>query len=118
MPEIARIDEHGTITSVEACHGDDHKTCPIARTVALPQGHDMHARAKGYSWDFGRGCFLPLSAEPLDAAERDTAELVEGLVQAIEHIGSAMQIELPKLTRRALNAYRRHTARKREEDGQ
>ena len=112
MPQIARIDDQGMLVGVEECHAADHKTCPIARTVALPENHDMHARAKGYRWDFSRGCFLPLSAEPLDAAERDTAELVEGLVEALEHLEAALKITLPKRTRRALKAYRRHTPKR------
>ena len=110
--EIARLDENGMVIAVEPCHGDDHKTCPIARTVALPEGHDMHARAKGYRWDFVRLCFMPLSAEPLDAADRDTPELVEGLVQALEHIEKHLGVELPKVARRALRNYRRRSPRR------
>ena len=113
MPHIAKIDHQGMLVGVEDCCAEDHKTCPIARTVALPDGHDMHERANGYRWDFTRACFLPLSAEPLDAAERDTPELVEGLVQAIEHIQELMQIDLPKTSQRALKAYRRAIPRSR-----
>ena len=76
MPEIAKLDEQGVLIAVEECSDDDHKTDPVARTVKLEGPHDMRQRLKGYRWDFGRHCFLPLSAEPLDAAERDTAELV------------------------------------------
>jgi len=111
MPHIARLDEQGMLVAVEDCCAEDHKTCPIAGTVALPQGHDMRGRGKGYRWDFTRACFLPLSAEPLDAAERDTPELVEGLVQAIEHIQQLMQLDLPKTSQRALQNYRRRNPR-------
>ncbi|MBK8211719.1 MAG: hypothetical protein IPK78_18970 [Rhodospirillales bacterium] len=107
MPQIAKLDDNGMLIGVEACCADDHKTCPVARTVALPDEHDMRGRLKSYRWDFGRGCFLPLSAEPLDAADRDTPELVEGLVQAIEHIEQLMQLDLPKRSKRALRNYRR-----------
>lgn len=112
MPHIARLDEQGMLLGVEDCCAEDHKTCPLARTVALPEGHDMRGRANGYRWDFTRACFLPLSAEPLDAAERDTPELVEGLVQAIEHIQQLMQLDLPKTSRRALQNYRRRNPRR------
>lgn len=112
MPHIARLDEQGMLLGVEDCRAEDHKTCPIARTVALPEGHDMRERGNGYRWDFTRACFLPLSAEPLDAVERDTPELVEGLVQAIEHIQQLMQLDLPKTSRRALQNYRRRNPRR------
>jgi hypothetical protein len=112
MPEIARLDDDGMLVAVETCHPDDHKTDPIARTVALPDGHDMHERARGYRWDFVRQCFLPLSAEPLDAAERDTPELVEGLVQAIEHLQQHLTLDLPKRSQRALQNYRRRNPRR------
>lgn len=112
MPHIARLDEQGMLLGIEDCGAEDHKTCPIARTVALPVGHDMRERGKGYRWDFTRQCFLPLSAEPLDAAERDTSELVEGLVQAVEHIQQLMQLDLPKTSQRALSAYRRVVPRR------
>ena len=92
MPHIARLDEQGMLLGIEDCCHEDHKTDPIARTVALEEGHDMHQRAKGYRWDFARQCFLPLSAEPLEAAERDTAELVEGIVEALEHIEATMKV--------------------------
>ena len=86
MPHIARLDEQGMLLAVEDCRAEDHKTCPIARTVALPEGHD--------------------------AAERDTPELVEGLVQAIEHIQQLMQLDLPKTSRRSLQNYRRRNPRR------
>lgn len=112
MPHIARLDQQGMLLGVEDCCTEDHRTCPIARTVALPDGHDMRERGNGYRWDFTRACFLPLSAEPLDAAERDTPELVEGLVQAIEHIQQLMQLDLPKTSQRALTNYRRRNPRR------
>ena len=112
MPEIAKLDENGMLVSVETCHGDDHKTCPIARTVALPENHDMHQRAKNYRWDFTRQCFMPLSAEPLDVGERDTPELVEGLVEAIEYLEEAFNLALPKRTKRVLGNYRRVNPRR------
>ena len=90
MPHIARLDERGMLLGIEDCCHEDHKTCPIARTVALEEGHDMHQRAKGYRWDFTRACFLPLSAEPLD-------------------IQATLKVVLPKRTRRVLQAYRRRS---------
>ena len=112
MPEIARVDDNGNIIAVESCSADDHKTCPIARTVELPENHDMRERAKGYRWDFVRQCFLPLSAEPLDVAERDTSELLEGIVETIEAIEQRLKLDLPKRMKRALGAYRRHTPKR------
>ena len=115
MPEIAKLDEQGVLIAVEECSDDDHKTDPVARTVKLEGPHDMRQRLKGYRWDFGRHCFLPLSAEPLDAAERDTAELVEGLVEAVEYLEELFNLTLPKRTKRALKAFRRHTPRRKEQ---
>jgi len=112
MPHIAKLDEHGTLVCVEECCADDHKTCPTNRTVALPEGHDMRERGNGYRWDFLRQCFLPLSAEPLDAADRDTPELVEGLVQAIEHLQTVLTVALPPVSERALANYRRRNPRR------
>jgi len=112
MPHIAKLDEQGMLVCVEDCCAEDHKTCPVARTVALPEGHDMRERGNGYRWDFGRQCFMPLSAEPLDAAERDTPELVEGLVQAIEHLQTLLTAALPPTSQRALQNYRRRNPRR------
>jgi len=112
MPHIAKLDEQGMLVCVEDCCDQDHKTCPVARTVALPEGHDMRERGNGYRWDFTRQCFLPLSAEPLDAAERDTPELVEGLVQAIEHLQTLLTAVLPPTSQRALQNYRRRNPRR------
>ena len=114
MPHIARLTPDGVIVAVEECHADDHKTCPRARTVALDDGHDMRGRCHAYRWDFNHQCFLPLSAEPLDAADRDTPELVEGLVQAVEDVFNALCREPSRRTARALAAYRRHTPRPRD----
>jgi hypothetical protein len=115
MPEIARLDEQGMLIGVEECSDDDHKTCPIARTVKLEGKHDVRQLLRRYRWDFGRQCFLPLSAEPLDVAERDTSELVEGLVEALEHIEEKLKIDWPKRTKRVLKEFRRHTPRRKEQ---
>jgi hypothetical protein len=74
------------LIAVETVTVDAHRTDPRACTVALPDGHDMRQRLKGYRWDFRRHCFLPLTTEPLDAAERDSPDPVEALVQAVEHL--------------------------------
>lgn len=114
MPEIARLDEQGMLVGVEECCDDDHKTCPIARTFKFEGNHDVRQLLRKYRWDFARQCFLPLSAEPLDVAERDTAELVEGLVEALEHIEEKLKIDWPKRTKRVLKEFRRHTPRRKE----
>ena len=46
----------------------------------------MAARLGTYRYDWNRGCFLPLSWEPLDAAEREAPGLVEGLVEMVERL--------------------------------
>ena len=107
MPDIAKVDADGMLIAVETVTADRHRTDPQAGTVALPDGHDMRQRLKGYRWDFRRHCFLPLTTEPLEVAERDTPDLVEALVQAIEHLEQALNIPLPKRSKQALRAYRR-----------
>jgi len=107
MPDIAKLDADGTLIAVETVTADRHRTDPQAGTVALPDGHDMRQRLKGYRWDFRRHCFLPLTTEPIEVAERDTPDLVEALVQAIEHLEKELNIPLPKRSKQALRAYRR-----------
>ena len=114
MPHIARLSEDGTLLSVEECDPDDHKTCPIARTVRLDDGHDMHQRRNGYRWDFAQACFVPLSAEPVNAADRDTPDLVEGLIQIVEDVVAHLKIKPSRRARRALAAYRRYYPRPRD----
>jgi len=114
MPDIAKVDADGTLIAVETVTADRHRTDPQAGTVALPDGHDMRQRLKGYRWDFRRHCFLPLTTEPLEVAERDTPDLVEALVQAIEHLEQALNIPLPKRSKQALRAYRRLVPRRQE----
>ncbi len=107
MPDIAKLDTDGMLIAVETVSADRHRTDPQAGTVALPDGHDMRHRLKSYRWDFRRHCFLPLTTEPLDAAERDTPDLVEALVQAVEHLEQALNVPLPRRSKQALRAYRR-----------
>ena len=86
MPDIARLDENGLLVAVETVADDEHGTDLAKRKIALPDGHDMRRHLKNYRWDVLRGHFIPKSMEPLAEAERETPELVEGLVEAIEHI--------------------------------
>ena len=114
MPDLAKLDSDGTLIAVETVTADQHRTDLQAGIVALPEGHDMRQRLKGYRWDFRRHCFLPLSTEPLEVAERDTPDLVEALVQAVEHLEQALNVPLPKRSKQALRAYRRHVPRAQE----
>ena len=116
MPDLAKLDADGTLIAVETVTADEHRTDPQAGIVALPDGHDMRQRLKGYRWDFRRHCFLPLSTEPIDVAERDTPDLVEALVQAIEHLEQALDVPLPKRSKQALRAYRRIVPRRSDGD--
>lgn len=116
MPDIARLDSDGTLVAVETVPPDQHRTDLQARTIALPEHHDMRQRLNGYRWDFRHHCFMPLSTEPLAAAERDDPDLVEGLVQAVEEIEEKLGVAMPHLTRQALRQYRRRAPRRRERD--
>ncbi len=116
MPDIARLDADGMLIAVETVTPDQHRTDPQAGIVALPDGHDMRQRLKGYRWDFRRHCFLPLTTEPIEVAERDTPDLVEALVQAIEHFEQALNVPLPKRSQQALRSYRRIVPRRTDGD--
>ncbi len=116
MPDIAKLDSEGMLIAVETVTADQHRTDPQAGSVALPDGHDMRQRLKGYRWDFRRHCFLPLTTEPLEVAERDTPDLVEALVQAVEHLEQALDVPLPKRSKQALRAYRRIVPRRTDGD--
>jgi hypothetical protein len=107
MPDIARLDERGVLVAVETVSALDHLTDPRARTVALPAGHDMAQRLGGYRYDFIAGCFLPVSTEPLDTAERETPGLVEGLVEFVEALERELDFPLPAKTKAAITAWRR-----------
>ena len=86
MPDIARLDEGGLLVAVETVEADEHATDLARRKVALPDNHDMRRHLRAYRWDVLRGHFIPLSMEPLAEAERETPELVEGIVEAIEDL--------------------------------
>ena len=86
MPDIARLDEDGLLVAVETVADEEHGTDLAKRKIALPDGHDMQRHLKNYRWDVLRGHFIPKSMEPLAEAERETPELVEGLVEAIEDL--------------------------------
>ena len=108
--DIAVLDERGILREVRTVSEADYATDPARRTVALPPGHDMAQRLGQYSWDFLRGCFLPLSVEPLDVAEREAPELVEVLVSIADELHDKGIISLSKEQRTALADWR--TARK------
>lgn len=125
--EVARLDENGVITSVETVTEQNYKTDPVARTVRLEPGHDMRNHLRSYRWNFHRNTFESLSTTAVDVAERDTAELVEGMVETIEDIAEHLnsvnenrknvshQVKEFKLSRRmdrVLKEYRRHNKRK------
>ena len=105
MPDIARLDEHGVLVAVETVSYPDHVTDPQKRTVALPSLHDMGGRLGGYRYDYLAGCFLPVSTEPLEAAERAAPGLVEGLVHLALALEEAGVIRLPETTRRAVDVW-------------
>lgn len=107
MPDIARLDERGVLVAVETVSPPDHVTDPQARTYALPAGHDMAGKLGAYVYDWNRGCFLPVSMEPLDVAERETPGLVGGVVKGIEAIARELGLQLPAETTAAFAAWRR-----------
>jgi hypothetical protein len=134
MPDIARLDEDGLIIAVETVPDDEHGTDLAKRKIALPDGHDMRRHLKNYRWDVLRGHFIPKSMEPLAEAERETPELVEGLVEAIEDLyekvgkkeptagrsatlgegasEQASDLVMPERTRRAFEKFRRVVPRR------
>lgn len=130
MPEIARLNDEGILVSIEHCTDEEYKTDPVAKTVVLEPGHDVHKMIKLYRWDFHKNTFVALSAEPLDVAERDTSELVDGILEALEDIdGWAEHVsenvrdknnrKTPKLrlsqrTKRTIREFRRRNPRKRQ----
>jgi hypothetical protein len=131
MPDIARLDEDGVLIAVETVPEDQHVTDIAAGKFALDDGHDMRTKLKNYRWDVRRGHFIPLSMEPLAEAERETPELVEGLVEAIEDIyekigngraraagrsssaeDEAVDLVMPERTKRAFDKFRRIVPRR------
>ena len=107
MPDIARLDERGVLVAVETVSLADHLTDPQKRTVALPSLHDMAQRLGGYRYDYLAGCFLPVSTEPLDVAEREVPGLALGLVEFVEAIERELGFDLPAKTKAAITAWRR-----------
>ena len=107
MPDIARLNANGVIIAIETVSEPDHRDDPVARTVALPAGHDMGQRLGGYRYDFIAGCFLPVSTEPLDVAEREAPGLALGLVEFVEAIARDLNLDLPAKTKAAITAWRR-----------
>lgn len=107
MPDVARLNANGVIVAIETVSGPDHKTDPQERTVALTTGHDMRQRLGEYRYDYMGGCFLPVSTEPLDVAERETPGLVEGLVAFVEAVERDLGMDLPAKTKAAVTAWRR-----------
>lgn len=130
MPEIARLDDNGILIGVENCSEEEHKTDPIAKTVRLDDGHDVRKMLKLYRWNFHKNTFAPLTTEPLEVAERDTSELVEGILEAIEDIVDFLDVLAKRVrdknnkeikpikqshrTKRVFSDFRRHTPRKKQ----
>lgn len=130
MPEIALLDDDGVLIAVEHCDADRYKTDPVAKTVMLSDGHDVRKMIKLYRWNFTKNTFIPLSTEPLDEAERDTSELVEGILDAIEDIDDwaaavaervrdkdnrkGPQLRLSARTKRTFTQFRRHHPRRKQ----
>lgn len=129
--EVGRLDENGILIAVEPCGESAYRTDAIERTVRLEPGHDMRNRIGNYRYDWHKHAFMPLSQEALELAERDTSELVEGIVETIEDIteylkknaprrrtlgGSAVDesFELSRRMTRVLKEYRRAQPRRRE----
>jgi hypothetical protein len=106
MPDIARLDAGGVLVAVETVSPPDHKDDPVARTVALPSNHDMGQRLGTMRYDWHRSCFLPVSVEPLDVAEREAPGLIEGFVEGFEAVEQA-GVDLPAKTKAAIAAWRR-----------
>ena len=104
MPDIARLDEDGLLVAVETVADDEHGTDLAKTKIALPDGHDMRRHLKNYRWDVLRGHFISKSMEPLAEAERETPELVEGLVEAIEDLYEKMGKKTPVAGRSSLLA--------------
>ncbi|MBL8659780.1 MAG: hypothetical protein JNM75_08500 [Rhodospirillales bacterium] len=107
MPDIAKLDADGVLVAVETVSLPDCRTDVVARTVALPVGHDMATRLGSYRYDWNRACFLPVSREPLDEAEREAPGLVEGLVEMVEQLERDGVAKMPPKTRVAIAAWRK-----------
>lgn len=107
MPDIARLDADGVLVAIATAAPPDYRTDPQARTVALPAGHDMATRLGAYRYDWNRACFLPVSREPLDEAEREAPGLVEGLVEMVEKLERDGVAKMPPKTRVAITAWRK-----------
>lgn len=118
--EVARLDENGMIIAVEECSQEDYRTDPISRTVQLEPGHDMRNKINGYRFNWHSGMFMPLSTEPMDIAERDTAELVDVIMDTIEDVTDYLahtsppgqKFKVSARTERVLGNFRRYRPRK------
>jgi len=104
--DIAVLDERGILREVRTVSEADYKTDPVLRTVALTSPHDMDQRIGQYQWDFLRGCFLPVSVEPLDVAEREQPGLVETLVAIADELHAKGIISLSKEQRASMSDWR------------
>lgn len=98
--DIAQLDEDGVITDVVTVSPDDYRTDPRARTVALPENHDMHNRIRSYRFDYMRGCFEPISV--LSRTGTDSVEFVDALVDAIALLTAHTRMRMPAKLHRAL----------------
>jgi len=104
--DIAVLDERGIIREVRTVSEVDYVTDHSLRTVALPDGHDMTQHLGVYAWDYLRGCFLPVSVEPLDVAEREQPGLVETLVAIADELHAKGIVTLSKEQRAAMSDWR------------
>lgn len=107
MQEIARLDNNGVIIGVDPVSPPDYVTDAQRRTVRLPANHDMHNKLGQYRYDFLAAAFLPVEAEPLAQAERETAGLVEGLVNGLEQIYAHLKLEPQPKAKKALADWHR-----------
>lgn len=106
MPDIARLDRDGVLIAVATVAAAEWKTNPQARTVQLPDAHDMRERLGAYRFDYVRNRFMPVSREPLDVADRDGPELLDALVFTVWKLVRQDVVTVPPKVRQALQNWR------------
>lgn len=120
--EIAILDEDGVLVAVEPCGEDAYRTDATARIVQLESGHDMRNHLRQYRFNWNAGCFVPLSQAALDVEDRDTSELVEGVVEALEDVTEFLaettdrkgrRFEMSERSARVIRVYRHKKPRRR-----
>lgn len=105
--EVARINDRGVLAAVAEVTEADWVTDAARLQVKLPRGHDLRDHLHTMRYDWGLGCFLPVSTEPLDVAESDAPGLVAGLVALVEQLRDNGVVVLPPETETAITAYRK-----------